>query len=93
MNETLTQADMVDLIRRGKRAKSLGDAVNRIVTSLVTSAVACLLDGFWLMLAVGIIHADWIPALPTVGYWTAVVVVALLRGTFSPIRSKDGTQR
>lgn len=36
------------------------------------------LKGFLLMLAVGIIHAHWIPQLPTIGYWWAVLVMAVL---------------
>lgn len=33
-----------------------------------------------LMLIVGIVHADWLPALPTVGYWTTLLLCALLFG-------------
>lgn len=35
--------------------------------------------GAWtLMLAVGIAHNDWWPALPPIGYWTALAVYVLL---------------
>jgi hypothetical protein len=49
-------------------------------------------DGWLFMLAVGIAHAEWLPNLPTIGYWWALLLVWLARGVFSPIRrqKEDG---
>lgn len=41
--------------------------------------VACRLGAAWpLMLLVGVVHATWLPDLPTIGYGTAVLIEALL---------------
>lgn len=34
-----------------------------------------------LMLIVGIVHAGWLTGLPTIGYWTSLLLCALLCGT------------
>jgi len=47
------------------------------------SAIGAFSGGWMLMLAVGIAHAHWLPALPTIGYWWAVLIVTLMRGVFS----------
>lgn len=41
-----------------------------------------LLCGWFFMLGVGVVHHDWLPGLPTVGYFTAVVVAFLFRLAF-----------
>jgi|KBSSwiStaDraftv2_1062776.scaffolds.fasta_scaffold01170_32 hypothetical protein len=84
MND-LGREDIVRLIRKGRRAETRGKAVEGCITRLIISALTFLLRGFWLMLAVGIIHAEWWPALPTVGYWWSVLIVSLLPGVFSPV--------
>lgn len=36
------------------------------------------LRGWFLMLTVAVAHAHWWPAIPTVGYWWAVLIMAIL---------------
>lgn len=50
------------------------------------------IGGFEFMLAVGIIHHEWLPQLPTIGYWWAVLIVGLLKGTFSHSKPLEGTR-
>jgi hypothetical protein len=50
---------------------------------LIGFALTTLGDGWGLMLAVGIVHNAWIHQFPTIGYWWSVLLVLLLRGTFS----------
>jgi hypothetical protein len=76
------------LIEKGRRAETRGKAMQGCVGAIFRVAIAWLARGWWLMLAVGIIHAEWVPALPTLGYWWAVAIVALLSGTFSVIPPK-----
>ena len=83
MTAMLNRDELTDLVRRGKRAKSRSQALGKIVTGIFTSAAISLMGGFELMIAVGVVHAEWIRTLPTVGYWWAVLLVALLRGVFS----------
>jgi hypothetical protein len=83
------------LIRAMKRHDKIRATVGMILTGYLTTLLANLLDGWLLMLAIGVARAQWLANLPTIGYWWAVVLVALLRGTFSRIRDikpKDGTQ-
>lgn len=55
----------------------------------VIGAVAALFIGAWLvMLAMGSLHHD-IPAVPTVGYWTCVLVLAGADAAAGVIRRID----
>jgi len=67
--------------KRTKRRKYL----RNVIVGMLASMVCAFSDGWMLMLAVGIAHAEWVPALPTIGYWWAVLIVYLLRGVFSKI--------
>lgn len=60
---------------------------------LLVVPLHALIEGWIFMLAVGIAHTYWIPALPTIGYWWAVLIVFLLTGTFSRIRSYKEVSR
>jgi hypothetical protein len=77
------------LIRKGRRAEQRGKALTGCITSLLTSALAGLMGGWMPMLAVGVAHIHWIHALPTIGYWWAVLLVVLLRGVFSRTPKTD----
>jgi hypothetical protein len=61
-----------------------------LVGNLAISAVFSLLAGWALMLAVGVIHHEWIPACPTIGYWWAALLALLLRVAFQPIPDGGG---
>jgi hypothetical protein len=82
---SLDYAEVVRLIRKGRTAEKRGKAVSGCITALIVSYLGALFDGWLLMLAVGIAHAVWWPDVPTIGYWWAVLMVALLRGVFSPV--------
>jgi sterol desaturase/sphingolipid hydroxylase (fatty acid hydroxylase superfamily) len=70
------------LIAEDRRAKRRKYAL-RFVTSVIVNILCAFSNGWMLMLAVGIAHAEWIPQLPTIGYWWAVLIVYLLGGVFS----------
>lgn len=72
------------LVAENKRTKRRKYA-RRVVVGLLTRTITAFSNGWLFMLAVGIIHAEWIPALPTIGYWWAVLVVYLLSGVFSNV--------
>lgn len=89
---TLTP-DVIRLIQKGRKAEQRGKAVEGCITHLLVVVVVMFLRGLWLMLAVGVIHDHWWPEVPTIGYWWAVLIVALLHGVFSIVPSsskKDG---
>lgn len=60
---------------RDKRSDRRAEVFGRVLGQLVATALA----GFSLMIAVGVVHAEWIRNCPTVGYWDALIVAALLR--------------
>jgi hypothetical protein len=80
---SLDYREIARLAHKGRRAEQRGKAAVGCVTAIFTSALNAFVDGWLLMLAVGILHIHWWPALPTIGYWWAVITVALLRGVFS----------
>lgn len=45
---------------------------------LATALAVAALNGWVFMLTVGVVHAEWIPALPTIGFGPAVLVATLL---------------
>lgn len=48
------------------------------------------LAGWAFMLAVGVIHHEWIPTCPTIGFWWSLVLAFLLRlALASPSGSED----
>lgn len=71
------------LLRKESRRKKRRAAIGRTITSLCTAIVHAFAAGWELMIAVGVIHAEWIPSLPTIGYWWAVLLVWLFTGMFS----------
>lgn len=50
----------------------------RIALAFLTPFAWVPFGGWTLMLAVGVVHHEWWPAVPTIGYWWAVVLCLLL---------------
>lgn len=50
---------------------------------------AAFIRGLWLMLAIGIVHHEWIPACPTIGYSWSVVLAGLLTAALFPISNRN----
>jgi hypothetical protein len=85
-------SDMTELLRLarlGRRAEQRRTATAGCITVLaersLTLVLVSLLRGWFLMLGVGIVHNDWILELRPLGYWLAVMLVALLGGTLSAL--------
>jgi hypothetical protein len=83
----LDYAELVRLARRGQRAEQRRKGLIKFVVSFITGWLTTLLYGWLFMLAVGIVHGSWWHAVPTIGYWWAVLLVYLLRGVFAPVNS------
>jgi len=56
-----------------------------IVLAVGVSAVGAFAFGWLFMLLVGVVHAEWLPGLPTIGYWWAVLIIFMLRLCFLSI--------
>jgi hypothetical protein len=61
-----------------------------IIGSLVVSALASLLGGWMFMLAIGVAHHEWLPGLPTIGYWWAALLTWLIRSAALTAPSSGG---
>ena len=86
-------AEIARLARKGRKAEQRGKAIGRVLTGILYSLCIYLIRGFFLMIGVGVVHHEWLPQLPTVGYWTAFLVVALLAGVLSAVPPmKKGTE-
>lgn len=55
----------------------------RRVAHFVVFWLMTVQSGWLFMLAVGIVHHEWIPACPTIGFWWSLVLVVLLRWVFA----------
>jgi drug/metabolite transporter (DMT)-like permease len=75
---SIDYAEVYRLAKKGRRAEQRGKFMQGCVTAIVTSVLRALLGGWLLMLAIGIAHHDWLPQLPTIGYWPAVLIYAVL---------------
>lgn len=49
-----------------------------LIAALVWLVVGTLLGGWLFMLTVGVVHGEWLPMMPTIGYWSAVKVSFML---------------
>ncbi len=69
--------------RKRRRDKKV-DAWSRFVGQLL----ATFLRGWLLMLAVGVIHHEWIPVCPTLSYGWALLLAVLISGALVPVPSR-----
>lgn len=77
--------ELIRLAMKGRRAEKRGEALRGCITRAIVVVLVDLIDAWLLMLGIGVLSAHWWPIIPTIGYWWAVVAVALLRGVFSRI--------
>lgn len=80
---TMQMAELLRLARKGRRAEERSQAFKRFVRQLIVGLLISLSQAFCLMIAIGVLHHEWWPAMPPIGYWWALVAVYLLWGVFS----------
>jgi hypothetical protein len=87
---SIDYAEIGRLVKKGRRAEKRAKAVEGCITALITSLISGFLKGWLFMLAVGIMHDHWVPALPTIGFWWSVLLMFVLPsfGT-APSKTKD----
>lgn len=76
---SVLQGELLGLVRRDRRRRERRRAFVEFLVGLVALYLEALLTGFFLMLAVGVVHHEWIPSCPTIGYWWAALLSGLLR--------------
>lgn len=80
---SIDYAEAARLLKLGRRAEQRGKALQGCFTALLTKLVQDLMTAWLFMLAVGVAHAEWIPQLPTIGLWWALLLVVLTRALFT----------
>ena len=61
-----------------------------VFASIVFYAIFAFLTGWAFMLAVQTAHDHWLPVVPTIGYWWAVLLMFFIRVAFiNPGNSND----
>jgi len=64
--------------------------VRGFVATAGVAIVSVFFNAYMLMLLVGLVHAQWLPVVPTIGYWTATGLVALATGIWGmPGKGKE----
>jgi len=63
---------------RRSRWRKFGAFLGAFIEGKLTAFLTSLFGGWLLMLAVEVAHDHWIPQLPTIGYWWAVLIYFLL---------------
>lgn len=84
----VNHTELVRLVRRGKLSEKRGKALRGFLAIVSLKVARDLMTGWLVMLAVGVARAEWTPALPTIGYWWAALLVALTRGLFTAVPRK-----
>jgi hypothetical protein len=88
-------ADLLNIIRRDRARRSrraqIGKFFGKFFESLLIGFLIALLQGWLFMLAVGVVHAHWIPQVPTIGFWWSVLIWTLLPSTAT--RASAGSER
>ncbi len=86
-NQQALMGELLALVRKDRARRSrwrkFGEFLGKASGHLIASLVKALLGGLLFMLAVGVMHAEWLPGLPTIGYWWAVLIAYLLRGALA----------
>ena len=59
------------------------------IAALLIDIAKVPLAGWLFMLAVGMAHHEWVPPLPTIGFWWAYLLVLLIAITFAIYTKPD----
>lgn len=63
--------------------------IGAFLAVMALNAIGILAAGAMFMVAVELAHDSWIHQLPSIGYWTATLIVFLLRAAIAVIRIGD----
>lgn len=87
LNERALLTEVISIVRKDRERRSrwrkFGSFLNKLFVALITGFLVALTSGWMFMLAVGVIHDHWLPQVPTLGYWWAVLIAWLLSSALS----------
>lgn len=82
-------ASLINLVRRDARRRSRRKLFGEFLGALLQSVLLSLMHGLYLMLAVGVVHHEWIRSCPTLGYWWSVLLAVLVRSALAPWQKSE----
>lgn len=86
-NQQALMGELLALVRKDRARRSrwrkFGEFLGKVAVHLAASSIKALLGGLLFMLAVGVMRGEWLPGLPTIGFWWAVLIAYLLRGALA----------
>lgn len=83
---TTTREEIVDLVNDGRRYRERRGKWERFWAGVLVRLIFAPIDGWLFMLAVGIVHDHWWPAVPTIGFWWALMLAVLFNAIFAGTR-------
>jgi hypothetical protein len=86
---TIDYAEVYRLAKRGRRSERRREVLTGCLTGLVTGALTGLIKGWLFMLTVGVAHAEWVPMLPTIGFWWSVLLMVIMPSLGGTSSKKD----
>lgn len=72
-----------------KAAEAFGRVIGSSLVGLLVLVLTSMVFGLFLMLAVGVVHHEWVPSCPTIGYWWACLLAGLIRATLYQLPERD----
>ena len=71
--------EAIRLISKAKRGEARRKAIRKFIVALCASLILIALRGWVLMAMIDVIHRTWIPAMPPLGYISAVFIMIAAR--------------
>ncbi len=71
-------AEAARLIRLGRKAEARKEATKGCLGVFYRLLITIIVRAYALMLGAGIIHNDWIPGLPSLGWWLSLLLCLVL---------------
>jgi hypothetical protein len=69
-------------MKLGRRSEQRAKAANGCLGLLFGGALMAAMNGYIVMIGMGVAHS-WIPAIPTIGFWGAVMICLTVRTLLS----------
>lgn len=83
IQDSITREDVIGLVQDGRKYRRRRGKWEKFWIALVVRIfVVAPLNAWLLMLLIGVAHHEWWPLVPTIGYWWALVLGALINALF-----------
>ena len=77
----INYAEIARLVRLGRKAEQRGKAARGCVEAMAVAVLLLAFRSWTFMLGVGVVHNDWWPTVPPIGFAASVLVIVLVVNT------------